>query len=177
MSRLTGLVEEVRLFPMSLEPSVFTLFEIRLMSPLLEVSFCGTDRSLARLFVLVFLVMMGSMMGSGSGSRDGKREASESLPREGSGDGCMELLLVRAPDSGDMIGDICCGLEAMDEFVMAEGGAVATWMCRRLAVWTWTGRGRRSRAGEVSCGGGGGGGADGLVVDDMVVKVRFDSGR
>lgn len=48
----------------------------------------------------------------------------------------MELLVVSALDSGDMIGEICCGLEAMDEFVMAEVGAVATWVCRRLAVWT-----------------------------------------
>lgn len=75
-------------------------------------------------------------MGPGSGSRDGRRDVSESLPPEWSGDGCMELLVVSALDSGDMIGEICCGLEAMDEFVMAEVGAVATWVCRRLAVWT-----------------------------------------
>lgn len=114
---------------MSLEPSVFTLLEIRLMIPLFGGSLC-IDRSLVMLcgneFVLVFLEMMGSMMGSGSGSRDGSRDASEFLPREGSGDGCMELLVVIMPDSGDMIGEICCGLEAMDEFVMAEVGAAAT---------------------------------------------------
>lgn len=116
------------------------------MIPLFGGSFCA-DRSLVMLcgseLVLVFLEMMGSMMGSGSGSRDGSRDVSEFLPREGSGDGCIELLVVSAPDSGDMMGETCCGLEAMDEFVMAEVGAAATWMCSRLAVWTWTGRGRR----------------------------------
>lgn len=120
------------------------------MIPLLSGPGCA-DLSLATLwgseFVLVFLEMIGSMMGSGRGSRDGSRDVSEFLPREGSGEGCMELLVVSTPDSGDMIGDICCGLEAIEEFVMAEVGTFAAWMCRRLAVWTWTGRGRRTCAG------------------------------
>lgn len=76
--------------------------------------------------MLVFLEIIGSMMGPGSGSIDGSIDTSEFLPREGSGDGCIELLVVTMPDSGDMIGEICCGLEAIDEFVMAEVGAAAT---------------------------------------------------
>lgn len=98
---------------------------MRLMIPILggADSFC-VDRSLDTLcgneFVLVFREMIDSGSGSIEGSIGGKRDASCSLPRIGSGDGCMELLFVSTSDSGDNTGETCCGLEAMDELVRAE---------------------------------------------------------
>lgn len=46
---------------------------------------------------------------------------STSRPRTGSGDGCMELLVVTAPVSGDCIGEGWME-EAIEEAEMAEGG-------------------------------------------------------
>lgn len=50
-------------------------------------------------------------------------EISEPLPRVGSGDGCMELLVVRTSGPGERMGEVCCGLDAIEEVVMAEVGA------------------------------------------------------
>lgn len=81
------------------------------------------------------MLVLREMMGSGSGSITGSVEASESLPRMGSGDGCMELLVVGMADSGDMMmGDVCCGLEAIEELVMAEVGAFVIWVWTRFLV-------------------------------------------
>lgn len=170
---------------MSRDPSVFTLVDIRLKMPPLGGGSIGIERSLAMLCGNELVLVLREMMGSGSCSIDGRAEdASESLPRIGSGEGCMELMVVGTADSGDMVGDLCCGLEAIDEVVMAEVGALEVWVCcRRLAVWTLLGRGRRGcegwedresgrcsweRTGEqVSCGGG----VVELLADDMVVDV------
>lgn len=76
------------------------------------------------------------MIGSGSGSIDGRAGSSEPLPRVGSGDVCMELLVVRISGPGDMMGDTCWGLDAIDELVTAEMGAVEIWPCGRSVVLT-----------------------------------------
>lgn len=123
VSRLTGWVEDVRRAPIFRDPS-FTLAEIRLKIPPFDgTSFC-VDRSLVMLCGSEFVLVLREMMGPGSGSITGRVEVSESLPRIRSGDGCIELLVVSTPDSGDMMGEICCGLEAIEELVMAEEGAV-----------------------------------------------------
>lgn len=70
------------------------------------------------------MLVLREMMGSGSGSIDGRDGISGPLPRIGSGDGCTELLVVRISGSGDMMGEICWGLDAIDELVTAEVGAV-----------------------------------------------------
>lgn len=103
--------------------------------PLAGVSFC-VERSLVMLCGSEFVLVLREMMGSGSGSITGRVEASESLPRMASGDACMELLLVSTVGCGDMMGDVNCGLEAIDELVMAEVGAAGIWVCVRLVVWT-----------------------------------------
>lgn len=114
-----------------------------------SASFC-VDRSLVMLCGNEFVLVLRDIIESGRGSIIGRREDSESLPRMGSGDGCMELLVVSTSGSGDMMGENCCGLEAIDELVMADGGAAVICGCaRRLLVWTSLGRGRRS------CDGGG----------------------
>ena len=56
-----------------------------------------------------------------SGSCSGGGWWSPSRPRAGSGDGCMELLVVTAPVSGDWIGEGWIE-EAMEEAEMAEAG-------------------------------------------------------
>lgn len=136
----------MRRLPLSRELSVFTLLDKRLKMPVLggRGSFC-VDRSLVMLCGNEFVLVLREMIESGRGSIIGSRDESESLPRIGSGDGCMELLVVRTSGSGDMMGENCCGLEAIDELVIAEGGAVVICGCaRRLLVWTSLGRGRRS---------------------------------
>lgn len=47
---------------------------------------------------------------------------STSGPRQGSGDGWIELLVVKTIFSGDIIGDSCCELDATEEALMAEAG-------------------------------------------------------
>lgn len=86
-------------------------------------SFCGNS-SLLVLCGSEFVLVLREMRGSGSGSIDDKEGTSEPLPRTGSGDGCMELFVVRTSGPGDMMGEICWGLDAIDELVMAEVGAV-----------------------------------------------------
>lgn len=72
------------------------------------------------------MLVFREMMGSGSGSIEGRVVISEPLPRMGSGEGCMELLVVRTSGPGDMMGEVCCGLDAIDDVVMAEVGAEET---------------------------------------------------
>lgn len=139
-------------------------------------SFC-VERSLAMLCGSEFVLVFREMMESGRGSIKGRVVTSESLPRIGSGDGCMELFVVRTPDSGDMMGEVCCGLDAMDELVMADVGAAAMLACSRLVVWTWLGRGLLSFD-DASVGGGGvepceGEGED-VSCDGIAVFVLLD---
>lgn len=68
---------------------------------------CCVDCSLLMLCGSEFVLVLREIMGSGSGSIDGMAEMSEPLPRTGSGDGCMELLVVRISGPGDMMGEIC----------------------------------------------------------------------
>lgn len=70
------------------------------------------------------MLVLREIIGSGSGSMDDRFGISEPLPRMGSGDGCMELLVVTTSGPGDMMGEVRCGLDAIDEVVMAEVGAV-----------------------------------------------------
>lgn len=71
---------------------------------------------------------------------------SASRPRKGSGDGCIELLLVNTMFSGDIMGESCRELDATEEALMAEVGPEAEmpYACWR-AVWTWLGRLRRMK--------------------------------
>lgn len=80
----------------------------------------SVDRSLETLCGNEFVLVFREIMGSGSGSIEDIGHASDSLPRIGSGDGCMELLVVSTSDFGEHTGETCCGLEAMDELVTAE---------------------------------------------------------
>lgn len=125
----------MRRLPLSRELSVFTLLDKRLKMPVLggADSFCA-DRSLVTLCGNEFVLVLREIMESGRGSIIGRRDDSESLPRMGSGDGCMELLVVRTSGSGDMTGENCRGLDAIDELVMAEGGAavICGWAMRLL---------------------------------------------
>lgn len=69
------------------------------------------------------MLVLREMMGSGRASIEGRVGISEPLPRVGSGDGCMELLVVRTSGPGERMGEVCCGLDAIEEVVMAEVGA------------------------------------------------------
>jgi hypothetical protein len=95
--------------------------DILLIIPILvgADSFC-VDLSLDKLCWNELVLVFRFMRGSGSGSNGGKGDVSESLPRIGSGDGCMELLFVSTSDFADNTGEICCGLEVIDELVTAE---------------------------------------------------------
>lgn len=57
--------------------------------------------------------------------------------------------MVRTAVSGDMMGEPCWELEAIEEALIAEMGAVVgcCGVCWKL-VWTWLGRERRSSVGR-----------------------------
>lgn len=54
----------------------------------------------------------------------------------GSGEAWMEELTVRMAGSGDIIGDPCCELEALEDALMADAGA-ASGPCAWKSVWTF----------------------------------------
>lgn len=79
-------------------------------------------------FALVFRDMMAS------GSWNPEETGSSFWGRMQSGEACMEELVVKR-DSGDMTGDPCCELEALEEALIADGGAAAG-RCVPKFVWT-----------------------------------------
>jgi hypothetical protein len=80
-------------------------------------------------------------IGSGSSKLGGHR--SSPRPLKGSGEAWTEELVVRMVASGDMMGEPCCELEAMEEELTAEAG-MAMGCCELKFVITWLGRDRRS---------------------------------
>jgi hypothetical protein len=94
-----------------------------------------------RELVLVFR----ERIGSGNSKPGGQMSTSWPRPRpnwEGSGDAWSEELVVRMAVSGDMMGDPCCELEALEEELMADIGKMVDVADVGKLVWTWLGRER-----------------------------------
>jgi hypothetical protein len=73
---------------------------------------------------------------TGSGSSKFETNRSSLRPRNGSGDGWIEELVVRTAVSGDMMGEPCCEFEAMEEELTAEVGKEVTGVCELMLVYT-----------------------------------------
>ena len=73
--------------------------------------------------------------GSGSWNAAGGNR-SMSRPLSGSGDACIELLVVMPVVSGDKIGEHCCGLDVTEELLKVEKGADVMCDCKTRLVCT-----------------------------------------